>query len=307
MIEKYHETAKQTGAILIPQAGVDSVPADIISYILAHHIREKYNAGILSVTNTLYIVKGGFSGGTLLTATGIFNKYSLSKLKTAMHPYSLSPVRPKNPTPPPSSGFPYKLFGLLNVPEIGGLQTSGMMASVNAPIVHRSWGLFQSIAQQDPSKASLTYGPHFRYTEHMVAKSFLFGVLVNLSFATFGILMAFPPTRWLLNPLFKVVLPGAGQGPDKAAVENAPIGWRGVAVAETAKQEKVVAEFSTKRGGGYWTTALTLAEAAMVMLRGDLEATEAGKLGGGILTPAMLGDQYVERLRKAGVKLEVQE
>lgn len=41
----------------------------------------------------------------------------------------------------------------------------------------------------------------------------------------------------------------------------------------------------------------------MVILRGG--ETEAKKLGGGILTPATLGDEYVERLRAVGVEFDV--
>ena len=52
-------------------------------------------------------------------------------------------------------------------------------------------------------------------------------------------------------------------------------------------------------------TAITLAAAANVILRGRLEETEAGKLGGGILTPATLGEQYVETLNDFGMKIQV--
>lgn len=54
----------------------------------------------------------------------------------------------------------------------------------------------------------------------------------------------------------------------------------------------------------YYFTGLALAEAAMVVLRGG--ETEAKKLGGGILTPATLGDEYVERLGKVNTEIHVQ-
>lgn len=53
----------------------------------------------------------------------------------------------------------------------------------------------------------------------------------------------------------------------------------------------------------YSFTGLAITEAAMVILRGG--ETEAKKLGGGILTPATLGDEYVERLRAVGVEFDV--
>jgi short subunit dehydrogenase-like uncharacterized protein len=280
------------------------VPADLISFVLAKHIREKFNAATASVTVTLAGVKGGFSGGTLLTATSIFDKYSLKQLGKSMAPYALSPVKPKSPTPPPSSSLFYRFFGLLNIPELGGIQTDGPMARVNTSIVHRSWGLFES--QDRANRSSFSYGPHFRYTEHMLAKSFLFGTIFHYSLMTIGILLAFPVTRWLLTPVLRAVLPSAGSGPSRDSMKNDFLSWRGLGVADTESRQKVLAEFTVQHGG-YWTTAMTLSEAAMVVLRGDIERTEAGRLGGGVLTPAMLGDQFVERLRDAGVKLQVRE
>ena len=55
--------------------------------------------------------------------------------------------------------------------------------------------------------------------------------------------------------------------------------------------------------GPYHLTAMTMAEAAMVLLRG--EPTEAHRMSGGVLTPATLGGQFVDRLAKAGVKIDV--
>ena len=57
--------------------------------------------------------------------------------------------------------------------------------------------------------------------------------------------------------------------------------------------------------GGYVATAMTLSAAALVVLRGRLEDSEAGKLGGGILTPATLGDEYVKTLNDFGMKIRV--
>ena len=49
-------------------------------------------------------------------------------------------------------------------------------------------------------------------------------------------------------------------------------------------------------------TGVFAAEAAITLLRDE---TLAGKIGGGFLTPATLGGAYLDRLQKAGVKLEV--
>ena len=78
--------------------------------------------------------------------------------------------------------------------------------------------------------------------------------------------------------------------------------FKSVGIADTPKAERAagIIKFA---GSMYYLTGLALAEAAMVILRGG--ETDAKKLGGGILTPATLGDEYLERLRKAGVTVEV--
>ena len=41
MIEKYDATAKRTGACIFPQSGIESVPSDLLTYIMASHIRSE--------------------------------------------------------------------------------------------------------------------------------------------------------------------------------------------------------------------------------------------------------------------------
>lgn len=56
-------------------------------------------------------------------------------------------------------------------------------------------------------------------------------------------------------------------------------------------------------GGLYRVTGIFAVEGAMVVLRGP-EDIPAKKLGGGILTPSTLGQPFIDRLVKAGVKVE---
>jgi short subunit dehydrogenase-like uncharacterized protein len=43
MIKKYERTAKASGSIMIPQIGVDSAPADMMTWVLVNMIREKFS------------------------------------------------------------------------------------------------------------------------------------------------------------------------------------------------------------------------------------------------------------------------
>lgn len=300
MITSYHETAKRTGAIIIPQCGLDSVIADIMAFSVANYIRKTLNAPTLSVVMTLYDFKAGVSGGTASTALNLFSHYPLKKLISSMKPFSMSPVRPSNPSKPPASNF----LGLQNIPELGGVQTIGAMVSVDACQVHRSWGLYESRAKE-ASRPDISYGPNFRFTEYMRAKGTVAGALVKLGFGLFGLLMSFPPTRMILTPLInKFVIPAPGEGPTKEKMKKDFFSYKALGTADTARKEKVIGTLDCAHGG-YVITALTLSAAAHVILRGDLTATEAGKAGGGLTTPATLGEQYVEKLKEFDMKIEV--
>lgn len=302
MISKYDALAKQNNSIIIPECGLDSVPADITAYVLAREVRKRYNAACERVIMSLYDAKTGVSGGTSLTMLELFNNYSLSHLAKSMHPYSLSPIKPSNSVKAPTGSLLYRPFGMLSIPELGGIQTTGLMASVDECITHRSWGLYSQTAQStnDPS---ISYGPRFRFNEYMRASNLITGLIIKLALGSIGLLLALPPTRWILSPLIKnFVIQAAGQGPSRESMKKDFMSYRGVATAEGG--EKVTAKLDIAHGG-YVATAVTLSAAAQVMLRGRLGDTEAGRLRGGILTPAMLGDEFVKTLNEFGMKISV--
>jgi short subunit dehydrogenase-like uncharacterized protein len=297
MVAKYDELAKKNRTIIIPECCLDSFPADIMAYVLAREVRKRHNAPCERAIMTLYDFKSGISGGTSLTMLELFKKYSLSHLGKSMHPYSLSPVNADNVVASPSGSFPYNLFGLQTIPELGGIQTTGLMASVDVCIAHRSWGLYQSSGDK-----TLQYGPKFRFNEYARAPNLFFGFAQKVVLTSVAVLLAIPVTRWLLEPLLKMVIPSPGQGPSKESMKKDFMHYRGVGSTEDGK--KVIANLEVAHGG-YVATAMTLSAAAKVILRGRLEESEAGKLGGGILTPATLGDQYVKTLNEFGMKIRV--
>ena len=58
------------------------------------------------------------------------------------------------------------------------------------------------------------------------------------------------------------------------------------------------------KGSFYHLTGVFLAEAALAILRSE---TDAHKFGGGVLTPATLGQPFVDNLTKAGLELHVED
>ena len=286
MEKAWHETAKQNGAALISLCGIESVPADILAYILVHEVRTKLNAGVTECINTLQDAKGGLSGGTLNTAISLFEHYSTSELLTSMKPYALSTVSP--PSNPPKQSLMTSVLGACTIDGLGVLAKSPQ-AAVDISCVNRSWSLF------DGGKF---YGQNFHFTEWMKVSNTLIASLINYGFAAFVVSLYLPPVRWLLKKL--VYEPG--QGPDVLKSKDDHLVYKAMAKIEGDESKRAVATLRYD-GPGYYFTGLLVVEAALVLLKGG--ETLATKLGG-LVTPATLEQGYVERLQKAGVKIDVQ-
>jgi short subunit dehydrogenase-like uncharacterized protein len=140
------------------------------------------------------------------------------------------------------------------------------MASGNSRIVRRS-------------QALLNYPfANFSYSETQGYKSRLALWAGTFGLAVLGVMMALPPTRWLL---FRFVLPAPGQGTlTHAERKTNYFEMKGVGIAESGK--KAFLRWYGPGDAGYGETAKYAAEAALCMA---LEKEKCpGK--GGILTPA---------------------
>ena len=285
MIKKYHDMAHENHAIMIPQIGVESAPSDILVWVLADLLRKNGCAGMNETVGTLHELQSAPSGGTLATAIGIFDAYSGKEIAAGTK-WTHSPIQPPPKSQHPSLPDPTKiLLGVRTVPGLGTLTTS-VSAGPNISTVQRSWGLL------DGGKF---YGPNFQYKEYMTVRSTLVGALIHIAIVGAAILLAFRPIRWAL---LKIIYQ-PGQGPDREATKSECLEHRCVATAVNAEGEekKALARWRYE-DGMYYMTGMLLAEAAMVMLRDE------EKLDGGLLTPACLGEAFVERLRGADVVIE---
>jgi short subunit dehydrogenase-like uncharacterized protein len=202
-------------------------------------------------------------------------------------PFYLSPseFRPEPTTYTP----PSKLSGTFTYPRLGHLTTS-ITAAPNVAIVQRSAGL-----------TPLFYGFNFTYEEYMAVASPIMGTLIHLSLLVMAFLIAIPPVRFLLSKLLRA--PGTGPAPNKTASDI--IEYRAIAVAEQLGKPRKALSTLRYEGGLYKLTGIFLAEGAMQLLQSAEELNT--KYGAGFLTPSCLGDAYVERLKKAGVQIKVQQ
>ncbi|KAH6898654.1 Saccharopine dehydrogenase-domain-containing protein [Thelonectria olida] len=303
MIRQHDETAQASGAKIIVTAGWGAVPADISTYLAAQHIRNAFSLPTRQVVVSLDDVKGSFSGGSINSLCSLVSSYAPARLAAASAPFALSPVpRPaadiatEGVFPSPNS------FGVSSLEGLGtGVPST--QALIETAIVGRSWGLYSGVAHtaQRPDG----YGENFFFTSLMrfpnsfIAWAFRIGfLLLNAALANIA------PLRTLVSQhLFPA---GTGQTARQRAGNH--FSYRTVGVADTpegAPTRRVEVDFAYD-GDAYYFTGVSLTQAALLLLEGG---TPAHERGGGILTPALLGDKFVERLKspEAGVKIEIKE
>lgn len=229
------------------------------------------------------------SGGTLASLLSLVEHYSKEELAASGKAWALSPI--PGPTPEKPVSLYSKIFGVRFVPDLGLLSTS-LFAMPNQAIVQRSWGLLDN---------GKLYGSKFTFHEYRRAGSKLSGFVVHLAIAVGLLALTLSPFRWLIRKL--VYAPG--QGSSKESQEKELLDYRAVAIADQTVPQppKVISKFRWV-GGVYHLTGVLLAEAAMVILQDDTLAKELG--GGGVLTPAMLGQPFIDRLKVAGVIIETE-
>ena len=285
MIKRYHDVAKKNHAIMIPQIGVESAPSDMLVWVLADLLRQNGCSGIQETVGSLHELRSAPSGGTLATALGIFDAYGVKEI-AASTKWTHSPINPPpKPQQPSLPDLKSTLLGVRDVPDLG-IVTTSVNAGPNIATVQRSWGLL------DGGKF---YGPNFQYKEYMTVSSTLIGALIHFAIVSATLLLTFPPVRWALRQI--VYQPG--QGPQREVTKTESIEQRCVATAVDGhgKERRAFSRFRYE-DGMYYMTGMLLAEAAMVILQNE------DKLDRGILTPACLGQSFVDRLRGAGVILE---
>lgn len=291
VIDKYAATAKNSGAVIIPGAGVESAPSDIIAWAATGLVRRVWDCGVMDMVASIHELRAaGASGGTLATGLSLLDHYSGKQVKDSLsNPFILSEskFRPE-PTTYEKTGM-QNATGVWSFPMLGTLTTS-IAGNTNAAVVHRSASL-----------TPLYYGFNFTYEEYMRASNGVIGALIHFALIIFSFLLSIAPFRMIA----KAMAPKVGTGPSKEKFKNDVFEIRGVAIAEQlGKPRRAFASFRYE-GNIYALTAILLAEAAMAIL--EKEEDIIRRHGVGFLTPSCLGEPYVEKIQKAGVKLSVKQ
>lgn len=199
-------------------------------------------------------------------------------------PHYLAASRPS--TKPQPTLLSHKIFGARHIPGIGTV-TTALGSYIDTPIVQRSASLMPDL-----------YDPSFRFREYMNVPNAFVGVATHFALVALALVLFIPPLRWLTS----VIGPKQGTGPSDEKKEGNRIEFRGIATGEKEDGTEVqsMGRF-VYEGCPYTLTGVVATEAAMVLVRNE---DMVQGLGGGYLTPAMLRQDFMDRLQKVGIVME---
>ncbi|MBD2094237.1 saccharopine dehydrogenase NADP-binding domain-containing protein [Trichocoleus sp. FACHB-591] len=296
LIDRYHAQAATDGTRIIPCCGFDSVLSDLGTYLVVRHLQRELGVPCQKV-NAYFQAFGGFNGGTLASAINLYDSPGAAQMN---HPFFLNPA----------ASHPQA-----EVDRNRDLQTSSFntdlntwvapffMGVVNTRIVRRSRALYEE--WQEP------YGPDFTYQEYLKFDeplAWLKATGVTAGLALFMGILQQPQTRYVLShrlapPLLQPVLPKPGEGPSEQTMNE---GWFTCELLGTAVDGRKIRGLIRDQGDpGNRATVKFVCESALSLAL-QTDELPGGQTRGGILTPATgLGDVLAERLRRAGMTIEV--
>ena len=289
LIDRYHDRAAADGTRIIPCCGFDSVPSDLGTYLVARHIKSKLRADCREV-KSFYQIRGGLNGGTFASAA---NAQASGHSARMREPFLLNPAAAltKEDSKPDQDPRDARFDA-----DLGAWRTPFIMGVANTRMVRRSAGLFEQ--WREP------YGREFHYQEYQKITGSMprfkaYGMLVALGMLQVT-LKSSAGRRFLTR-----LAPKAGQGPSQKVMDNGFFRCDLVGIA--ADGRKVFGVVSDKGDPGNRATVKFLCEPALCLAL-NADRLPGGQQRGGVLTPATgLGDVLVERLRKAGMRLETLE
>lgn len=282
LIDQHHLAAQKRGARIIPFCGFDSIPSDLSAHLANGAMLEQHGEACVG-TKVAYSIRGGFNGGTLAS---LFNMLASGQLAAMADPFLLNPggSRPANPD---AHGDPL-------VPrhdaDFGAWLAPFMMSTINTRVVRRSAAL-------------LGYAEGYAYQEYLrlgkgpvaalAASSLSLG-----SFASQAALRLGP-----LRNLAQKFAPPPGAGPSEASMDGGS--FRALWVGHGASGKTVRGMIADRGDPGNRATTKMLCESALALAL-QLDELPGGRQHGGLLTPASgLGEVLVQRLRAAGMTLQV--
>lgn len=265
MYLKYDAVAKQTGAKLVHSCGFDSIPADIGAYFTVLQLPE----GVPITVSSRVRSTGTYSGGTLYSALHGF-----------AHAWqTLSAGRARRQVEPRPEG---RSIGM----QLPRLRRDGDMEMWVAPLPT----IDQFVTMRSAAVLE-RYGPKFRYGHNYAAKKLSTVAIGTAGVASVFVLAQIPPAR---NAILRRVPAGTGPDEERRARSRFRVEFVGEGGGKTVR--------TAVSGGdaGYEETAKMLSETALALALDPLP-----DVAGQLTTAVAAGDALLERLPKAGIKIEV--
>lgn len=275
MFSKYHDQAKQTGATLIPMAGFDSVPADIVGYLAVKAARR---SGIkLTRLDHYYSMRGGFNGGTLETTMsfgelGIKDKYLNENVLIP------DPLWPKVSSS--ESGPRYE-------ERVKAWTAPFFMHNTNAALYRRARYL-----SGDMDYAGVPYEE--RMTVARGAGGYLAALAIEKSVKAMLKAIDFTWGRKILRTLG----PSPGEGPSEKSQQMGF--YKGILVGREGDRDRIVVKLSANGDPGNIITVMFATEIAKTLLQ---EKTE---VKGFTTATTAFGEVFLERIKSKVVEMRVE-
>lgn len=287
LIERYHEQAASDGTRIIPCCGFDSVPSDLGTYLLVHHMQREWNVACKQV-KAYFRMYGGFNGGTMASN---FHAHE-SDTGQAADPFLLDPAdTPHTATQiARNRDVDHALYDV----DVGTWVGPYFMAPINTRVVRRSAALHS--AWHEP------YGPDFAYQEYLKYEA-PFAQLKAGAVTTGLSLFERAMRRAGGRDLLKRFLPKPGEGPSQRVLDSGWFVCELLGLAQDGRRARV-----TMRHQGDPSNRATVrfvCESALALAL-EFESLPGGLKRGGLLTPATaLGEVLAERLRKSGMAIDI--
>jgi short subunit dehydrogenase-like uncharacterized protein len=287
LIGRHHAQAARDGTRIVPFCGFDSVPSDLGTYLVARRLQQQFGVPC-EMVKAYFQAYGGFNGGTLASA---FNLYASGRATEARDPFLLNPPGEHAPADIERQRDPTEVY---YDTDIGCWVGPFFMGPINSRVVRRSSALF--------AQWQAPYGPDFGYQEYLKfsgSGAWLKAAGVTAGLTLFDGAMQFGPVRRLLQAW----LPQPGSGPSEQTMNS---GWFCCELLGLAVDGRRLSGVIRDQGDpGNRATVKFLCESALSLVL-DSDALPGGPQRGGVLTPATaLGDVLAERLRRAGMVIEV--
>jgi short subunit dehydrogenase-like uncharacterized protein len=263
---RHHETAVASGARLVHAAGFDSIPHDLGVYFTVLQLPPDVPLTVSGYVRAEMMI----SGGTFATMlTGLSRPWQ-----------NLAAHRERR---------------AVEARDTPGRRVHSQAGRPGRDPVDGDWAMpFPSL---DPTivgrsaRALERYGPDFRYAHHVSVPHLYTAVGGALGVVALASAAQLPPARRALQRRLR---PGDGPSPEKRARS-----WFTVTFVGEGGGRRVITRVS---GGdpGYTETAKMLGESALCLAYDDLP-----RRAGQLTTATAMGEQLIDRLRKAGIGFDV--